>query len=143
MISKGERLCKRVIQRLFKRSFTKIRPDFLKDPTTKRNLEIDLYNDSLKLDIEYNGIQHYEYTKRFHKTYSDFRRQQERDVLKKRLCKENGILLIVVPYNTSCIPAYIGRRLKMEIPFCPCGSCEFDRFFLKRRERHKDESSRT
>ena len=72
-----------------------------------------------------------------------FRRQQERDVLKKRLCKENGILLIVVPYNTSCIPAYIGLRLKMEIPFCPCGSCEFDRFFLKRRERHKDESSRT
>ena len=119
MISKGESLCKRYVQKLFKRSFTKIRPDFLKDPTTKRNLEIDLYNDSLRIGIEYNGIQHYECTKRFHKTYSDFRKQQERDVLKKRLCKENGILLIVVPYNTSCIPEYIGIRLRASL--CLCG----------------------
>ena len=112
MISKGEKACKIYVQRLFKRSFTKIRPDFLKDPTTKRNLEIDLYNDSLKLGIEYNGIQHYEFTPRFHKGYGDFRRQQERDALKKRLCKENGVTLIVVSYNKSCIPSYIGLRLR-------------------------------
>ena len=129
MISKGEKACKRYIQRLFKKPFTKIRPDFLKDPKTKRNLEIDLYNDSLKLGIEYNGIQHYEFTQRFHKGYNDLRKQQERDILKRRLCKENRMTLIVVPYNTSCIPTYIGRRLKREIPFCPCRSCELDRIF--------------
>ena len=125
MISKGEAHCKRYVQRLFKRSFTKIRPDFLKDPTSKRNLEIDLYNDSLKIAIEYNGRQHYEFTRRFHKTYRDFRRQHERDILKKRLCKENGVRLIVVPYNTSCIPGYIGRRLRKdnEVPLCLCGDC--------------------
>ena len=116
MISKGEKACKRYVQRLFKRSFTKIRPDFLKDPTTKRNLEIDLYNDSLKLGIEYNGIQHYEFTPRFHKGYGDFRRQQERDALKKRLCKENGVTLIVVPYTEDRIPSYLLERARRLFP---------------------------
>ena len=116
MISKGEKACKRFIQKHFRKSFTKIRPDFLKDPKTKRNLEIDLYNDSLKLGIEYNGIQHYEYTPRFHKGYIDFRKQQERDILKKRLCKENGVILIVVPYYTSCISNHILRYTKWYFP---------------------------
>ena len=111
MISKGEKACKRYIQRLFKKPFTKIRPDFLKDPKTKRNLEIDLYNDSLKLGIEYNGIQHYEYTKRFHKTYGDFRRQQERDALKRQLCKDHGVFLIVVTFNCSEVYNVITNRL--------------------------------
>ena len=112
MISKGEKACKRYVQRYFRKSFTKIRPDFLKDPTTKRNLEIDLYNDSLKLGVEYNGIQHYEFTPRFHKTYGVFRRQKERDVLKKRLCRENGVTLIVVPYDEESIPSYIHSKLR-------------------------------
>ena len=88
----------------------------LKPRAWKRNLELDLYNDSLKLGIEYNGIQHYEYTKRFHKTYSDFRRQQERDALKKQLCKENEVTLIVVPYNMDCIPSYLLRRARRLFP---------------------------
>ena len=116
MISKGEKACKSYVQRLFKRSFTKIRPDFLKDPKTKRNLELDLYNDSLKLGIEYNGIQHYEYTERFHKNYSDFSKQKARVALKKQLCKENGVTLIVVPYVVDCIPSYLLRCARRLFP---------------------------
>ena len=111
--SKGERLWKRVIERKFKRSFVKTRPDFLKNPKTNRNLELDLYNDTLKIAVEYNGIQHYEYTERFHKSYGDFRRQQERDALKKQLCKDHGVFLIVVYCNCSDIHEYISIRLKV------------------------------
>ena len=110
-MSKGERLCKRVIERISKRSFTKVRPNILVNPKTNRNLELDLYNDTLKIAVEYNGIQHYEYTKRFHKTYGDFRRQQERDALKKQLCKDHGVFLIVVTYNCSEVYNFITNRL--------------------------------
>ena len=106
-------MCKFIIERKFKKPFTKTRPNFLKNPKTNRNLELDLYNDTLKIAIEYNGIQHYEYTERFHKTYGDFRRQQERDILKKQLCKDHGVFLIVVYYNCSEVYKYITARLKV------------------------------
>ena len=109
--SKGERLCKRVIERISKRSYTKVRPNFLVNPKTNRNLELDLYNDTLEIAVEYNGIQHYEYTKRFHKTYGDFRRQQERDALKRQLCKDHGVFLIVVTFNCSEVYNVITTRL--------------------------------
>ena len=50
--SKGERICKEVAEKIFKRPFDKIRPDFLKNDKTGRNMEIDVYNDELKLGIE-------------------------------------------------------------------------------------------
>ena len=105
-------MCKRVIERISKRSFTKVRPNILVNPKTNRNLELDLYNDTLKIAVEYNGIQHYEYTKRFHKTYGDFRRQQERDILKKQLCKDHGVFLIIVTYNCSDVYEHVFLRLK-------------------------------
>ena len=114
-LSKGERECKRVVERIFKRSFTKVRPNFLINPKTNRNLELDLYNAELRIAIEYNGIQHYKFTNRFHKTYGDFRRQQERDALKQQLSKENDIFLIVVVYNCNVdesIEENITKRLR-------------------------------
>ena len=111
MTSKGERRCKYSIQRILKRSFYKARPDFLKNPETNRNLELDLYNDTLKIALEYNGIQHYKYTPRFHKSYLAFVRQQERDVLKRQLCKLNGVYLITVPWTVDDIHSFIFRKL--------------------------------
>ena len=51
-MSRGERKCKRIIQKIFRKPFTKIRPDFLKNPETNRNLELDLYNEELKIAVE-------------------------------------------------------------------------------------------
>lgn len=113
MSSKGERRCKYIVERMLKRSFHKARPDFLKNPKTNRNLELDLYNDTLKISIEFNGIQHYEYTERFHKTYKDFRRQLERDTLKKQLCRANNVFLICIPFNCSDIHRRISARLRV------------------------------
>lgn len=97
--SKGERVCKEAAEKIFKLPFNKIRPDFLKNDKTGRNMEIDVYNDELKLGIEYNGIQHYKYNPYHHKNgEKDFEEQVYRDKLKEKKCADNGIRLIIVPY---------------------------------------------
>lgn len=60
--------------------------------------KIDLYNDELKLGIEYNGIQHYKFINYFHKSQENFLRRLEDDKIKLKLCQENNIKLIVIPY---------------------------------------------
>lgn len=111
--SKGEQECKRVIEEITQKPFIKHRPDFLKNEITGKNLELDCYNDELKLAIEYNGIQHYEYTPVFHKNRDSFYNTKYRDKMKVTLCHENGIKLIVVPYTVKLqdIKRYIQDHL--------------------------------
>lgn len=54
----SERKCGAIIQRITGYEFKKCRPVWLKGDKNK-SLELDLYNDSLQLALEYNGIQHY------------------------------------------------------------------------------------
>jgi len=101
--SKGETECRRVLEKVFGRPFNKIRPNFLNNPVTDggHNLELDCYDHDLRLGIEYHGKQHYEYVPYFHKNKEAFYNQKYRDELKKRMCKDNGIVLIEVPYTVK------------------------------------------
>jgi len=112
-VSKGELACKIYVEKLFGKSFEKIRPEILKNKVTGQNLEIDLYNDELKLGIEYNGLQHYKYCPGIHKNYEHFQTQKYRDEMKKMMCKEAGITLIEVPYNEKDIPSYLFQLLSI------------------------------
>lgn len=97
--STGERLCAEIFEAHIGRSvLINFRPDFLKNPLTKRNLEYDCYDPIRKVAIEYNGQQHYEYTPQFHRSFTDFQLQQSRDVLKRKLSSAAGVTLIEVPY---------------------------------------------
>ena len=95
--SKGETITRNVLQKLFRRPFISIRPNFLINDVTGQNLEIDCYNDELKLGVEYNGSQHEKYNKFFHKNYEHFRNQQYRDSIKALKCKAEGITLVSIP----------------------------------------------
>ena len=97
--SKGEAECRRVLESLFQREFPNRRPVFMLNAITGKPLELDCCNEDMKLAVEYNGVQHYKYTKAFHKNYETFRLQQYRDEMKKRLCEQNNYTLIVVPYT--------------------------------------------
>ena len=114
--SKGEAECRRVLQSLFKKPFPSQRPDFLRNPVTggNFNLELDCYNPNLRLAVEYNGIQHYKYTPYFHRSKDHFMNQKYRDDMKRRMCKENGILLIEVPYTIKLemIKEFLVRELR-------------------------------
>lgn len=108
--SKGEISCKQFIEFYFQKPFVKVRPDFLKNPVTQENLELDLYNEELHLAVEYNGSQHYQYNSFMHKQSRDrFQNQQYRDLIKRDLCKKAGITLVIVPYTIEQddIPAFL------------------------------------
>jgi hypothetical protein len=101
--SKGEIECRRVLQNIFRKPFDKARPNFLNNPVTggSYNLELDCYDDELKIAVEYNGRQHYEYIPFFHRNKDQFTMQKYRDDMKRRMCKDQGILMIEVPHTTS------------------------------------------
>ena len=100
--SKGEAECKRCVEAITGHPFEKSRPDFMFNPVTKENLELDLFNYDLKIAIEYNGKQHYEYNKFMHNNSKEkFHAQQYRDRIKRDACKKLGIYLIEVPYTVK------------------------------------------
>jgi hypothetical protein len=101
--SRGETECRRVLQQLFNKPFYKARPDFLRNPVTGGhfNLELDCFESELRLAVEYNGCQHYKYVPFFHRNKEHFMNQKYRDDMKRRICTENGIVLIEVPYTTK------------------------------------------
>lgn len=114
--SKGEVECRRVLEKIFNCSFDKCRPDFLRNDVTggNYNLEIDCYNPRLRLGIEYNGVQHYKYTPFFHKNKESFYNQKYRDELKRRMCRDNKVVLIEVPYDVKLekIEGYLIEELR-------------------------------
>lgn len=112
--NKTEEECRTIFQKIFRAEFPPIRPDFLKSPKTGKNLEIDIYNDSLKLACEYNGPQHYRYFPAWHKTKNDFYSQVKRDDWKRKKMKEHGITLIEVPHwiKSNRLEEFIKNELR-------------------------------
>lgn len=117
--SKGEIECRRVLEKIFNKPFNKARPNFLNNPVTggNFNLELDCYNEELKIAVEYNGVQHYKYVPYFHKNKEAFLNQKYRDDMKRRICKEKRIILIEVPYSVKVenIEMFIKNELKMKL----------------------------
>jgi hypothetical protein len=113
--SKGEFICRQFMESTFRRPFRRTRPAFMRNPITGENLELDLYNEELRLAVEYNGRQHYKYSTYMHQNSKDkFMNQQYRDYIKKDLCDKHGVRLIIVPYTIAHkdIPAFLSRELE-------------------------------
>ena len=110
---KSENKCRKIIENIFNSKFPSIRPSFLKSPLTGKNLELDCYNANLGIALEYNGIQHYQYTPVFHKSEKDFYSQVHRDDFKRKKCQDLGIKLIEVPYwiHESEMESFIKNEL--------------------------------
>lgn len=112
--SKGEKECRRVLEKYTGKLFSKKRPSFLRNHISGHNLELDCFNDDLKLALEYNGEQHYKYIPYFHSTKDSFYNLKYKDDIKQRLCAENGIHLIIVPYTIPFehIEKYVKDKLE-------------------------------
>lgn len=91
-INYGEETVRKYFEAIFDDGFTRVKPNWL------NGLELDGYSEKLKIAFEHQGIQHYKQTKRFHKHNSDFKKQQNRDKLKRALCIKEGIILIEIPH---------------------------------------------
>ncbi|AYV81015.1 MAG: hypothetical protein Harvfovirus13_21 [Harvfovirus sp.] len=91
---KSEDESRNILEQILNIEFIKARPSFLE------KLELDGYNDKLKIAFEYQGIQHFKYIQYFHKNgEDDFMKQKQRDETKRSLCIKNNISLIEIPYQ--------------------------------------------
>jgi len=105
--SRGEKLTRNILeQEFFPGSvFSSVRPNWLKNPATGRNLELDCYNERMRLAVEIHGKQHYEQVPIMHghgeEGLRKFHDGQRRDMLKRTLCARRGVRLIEVPYTET------------------------------------------
>jgi hypothetical protein len=109
-----ETQCRSIISEITSHDFPKARPKWLINPLTGKPLELDGYNQNLKIAFEYNGIQHYKFVPRFHKSPDDLILQRMRDIFKQVACKRYGIALIIIPYHIHAtkLRPYISQKLK-------------------------------
>jgi hypothetical protein len=106
----SETICREYLSKIFKCDFDKV---YLKRIVkTEHRLELDGFSKHVKvgdnqyMDIamEHHGRQHYDMKFTFSRSHlSDlekehlFKKQQERDRIKKRICEDNKIKLIIIP----------------------------------------------
>ncbi len=110
----GERICRVFFEQLFNTNFDKVFPDWLLNDKGNQ-MELDGYNDKLKLAFEHQGGQHYYIDGFFIKTEKQLQRRKSNDRIKTKLCKENGILLLSIPeipkhLNVGDVKAYLKKE---------------------------------
>ena len=111
--SKGEKRARIFLENYFQRPFVRARPDFLNNPVTGYNLEIDCYNEELKLGVEYQGEQHYNFNPYWHASRAEFKNQKYRDELKRIYAARAGVLLLEIPYTAlSYLESYLEKQLE-------------------------------
>lgn len=125
-INQHEEKCRDIFQKIFRQPFKSIRPKWLRNPKTKKRLELDGYNPYITTHIgkglafEYDGIQHAKYNPHFHRGGTkDFEYQVEKDKYKDKRCKELGVLLVRIPHYIiyDDLEDYIRKKLdKLNLP---------------------------
>lgn len=96
----SERLCRAILEHLYKAPFPRLRPKWLVS-AEGAPMELDGYSEPLALAIEYQGIQHYEPVLKFKLDSCRVAKIQERDRLKASICKERQVTLLQIPYTIS------------------------------------------
>lgn len=104
-VNKHEEECRRIFQELYGKKFESVRPDWLRNPVTGKNLELDGFCSDVEtpkgvgLAFEYDGEQHSKYNTHFHRNGPDeFVYQVKKDSWKDMKCKERGVALIRIPH---------------------------------------------
>ena len=116
---KRENLCCQVAEEIFGCPFTSQKPKWLTNPETGYRLQLDCYNNDLKLAFEHNGEQHYNGDHYYNRDQNKFISQLKRDEIKKELCRKKGVDLIIIPYTVKeedireFISLHLPARLRM------------------------------
>jgi hypothetical protein len=140
-----EYTCKKIIEYIYGRPFYKKRPKWLINNEGNR-LELDCFNEELKLALEYNGEQHYVIT-HFSNTQAKLDKLKQHDAIKVKLCAEQGITLIVVPYTVNYEDLFeyikvlcpnVSKNIPDQLDYEVLGTCrsskikEINEFLLKK-----------
>ena len=94
-----ENICRLIFENIFKLSFPKQRPKWLKN-SRNNQMELDGYCEKLALAFEYHGEQHTTLSF-FSNSESKLLQRKTDDELRRQLCKNNGIKLIEIPHTVD------------------------------------------
>jgi hypothetical protein len=109
--SKSEEIARTTFEYLFKVRFRKVRPTWLRN-SRGRIMEIDGYNDELKIGFEYQGVQHFRAIGLYQQ---DIEQRKADDKLKFELCSEHGVRIFYLTHEDeySDFPARILDQAKV------------------------------
>jgi len=99
-----EQITRWFFRKIFKRMFSttplrQILPNFKGNMHFDGFSKISINKKTINLAFEYNGRQHYEFPNHFDSTYQKFLKRQKRDIKKIEICKQNNIILIIIPHT--------------------------------------------
>ena len=94
----SENITRLILEYITQKPFPKKRPTWLVSEGGSR-LELDGFNEETNIAFEYNGIQHYQFNKRFHNGANNLEKRMTDDAQKQNLCEKNGVFLIIVKYD--------------------------------------------
>lgn len=77
-------------------------------------LQLDWYSYELGIAFEYQGQQHYDYSRYFHKTKAAFKYLKQCDKIKKKVCEEEGISLISIKYDVDLNVRSLASEIKKQ-----------------------------
>jgi len=102
--NRGEQVTRFIFESLSGELFPTKRPDWLRLPGNKRSLELDGFNENLKVAFEHQGRQHYQSNKLNSRFFNDSVLKNDRDKLE--ICKQMGVKVLEVPQ--------VGGLIKLE-----------------------------
>ena len=94
----SEKMFRCILEKVFNCSFPSCRPSWMKSDKM-RCLQIDGYNEELKIGFEYQGKQHFKFVPYFHKNIQKFERLQFLDKTKKHILEQKNIFMFYPIYK--------------------------------------------
>ncbi|MCK6593648.1 MAG: zinc-ribbon domain-containing protein [Bacteriovoracaceae bacterium] len=92
----GESITRVFFETTFEKEFPKVRPEWLRN-TNGAKLELDGYCEELQIAFEHQGTQHHSFKGRFYKETKELNQRLVIDKLKRKICKQRGVILIEIP----------------------------------------------
>ena len=112
-VSKQEKVLREIVRDVLPEveAFYNVRPDWLKNPMTGKNLEIDIYLPSVNLGFEYNGFQHTTIDMKRGVGIDQVKSQYQRDRVKYNLLERQGVHLYVITHEDLKREAWLREQI--------------------------------
>ena len=111
-LSKPEKTILKILRGLGERALFEVYFPWCREGQDRVRLPFDIVLPDKKVIIEYDGRQHYEHVKFFHKTKKAFHDAQKRDKVKERLAKKHGFTVVRIRYDEKVSELLVKMRLR-------------------------------
>jgi len=113
-LSKPEKLILKILKEENIKAIPEVYFPWCREGMFRPRLPFDIYLPDKNIIIEYDGKQHFQFVKFFHKTKLSYRKAQYRDRLKEVLAKKYNLLIIRYNYKQKITKELVLEAIKGE-----------------------------